>query len=289
VAQAQTAGATLADDQKSADAIRDQLLAFAKAEFARTVKGKQIPYNKIIGRKVPVKVLKKDDFDAQYAKFTARLDAEDLAALVRYRTRFVERTLRRLKEMGVELRGTYPARLTPTTVIDPLDAGSFLPSSMRTTQSRVAGFFDAHEDTLFIIAGSVDQDVIGHELCHAYTHPTWTEVQIKISAFGHAVEVNQIDEGVTSEMANIILLRLLRQQAGGSPAGSPNGYVGYPREVQARAETFLNAVDGQTTPGNVTMEAYFGGHIDVKIDEKKLEDSVLTLGKKKIKLGTVVS
>ena len=291
IAQAQSAVTPqkLAAQQQQAEAIRDQLLPFFVSELSTTVGGKLKPYNSRIGTKIATVVLDRPAFSKKLSEQQISQAAEDAAAFVRYRTTDANKAIDIARG---SLQGHYPSPVTPTTPIDPKDALAVFPQVERVQPARVAAFYFNKDDTLYVQMGDAKDNVIAHELCHAYAHAAWNDMQIEFSVFPlKSGPMSEIDEGITSEMANIVLLAFAHSQSGGAPVTPSNGYVGYPSTVQVRATKFMSAVDGSSSPGPRTMEAYFGGKIRISLDVKHVDDSTIGFGTKEkvIKLKDVVS
>jgi hypothetical protein len=277
------------DEQLSAQMILRQLLPVFSSEFSNVAGRQSASINQKIGAEVPVAVLGTTAFAAKVAAQADAQEVEDIAALVRFRTSVVDARLRRA---GPNLTGRYPRPLTPTTKILPSDFGFIQPRLQRVEPKRSAGFFFARENVIFLKVGSMDMSVIAHELCHAFTHPAWSELQIRIGAFWLADEMSQVDEGVTSEMANIVLYTITGGRLA-QPGGSPNGFVGYPTSVQSAAGRILKLLDGTpSTPGPNARAAYFGGKIKVTMDPKRPDDmraAIVELGgAKPIRVGAML-
>ncbi len=272
--------AALAKEQKLAESLMTELLPFFRKTFAR---GKR-PYNSLIGKPVKLLVLARSAYAAKERESNAAQYRRDLAARIRFRTRWVQRQIDKYSRAGALFK-EY-GRITPTTRLHPRDEWVALPPTIIPTRLRPsAGFFDERDNALYILRGQTSIELIAHEMCHAYASKKWTDVQIQLSTFNLTVEMNGLDEGVTSELAGYVLFEWNdakpRQQR---LKQAPSGYVGYPLKIRNQGLRFLNVVEGGSTPGRTTMRAYFAGAVSAVVDEQAPKDSTLILNGRKFPL-----
>lgn len=285
----------LAATQARAEKLVADLLPFFTSTFSwQKAKGKTEPYNKRIGKPVPVKVLDAAAFLAEEKSLAKFGYSQELRALVTYRPQWVSDRLVAIRKFG-PLRGKYGDKIDSHTILHPDDAHQFYSEVRISRPTNAAAFYSEEKSALFVLQGQVDVAVVAHELCHAYCDPVWTEFQLELSAYLLTLKMNALDEGVTSELASLVLYNWFSSQGGGSPASgtAPDGYVGYGRDVQRQGALFLEKAEGKvtSTPGPTTMEAYFEGQIRLALNEEKPVDSVVQLGRKKkrIKLSELLT
>jgi|GEM_PF-4344553 len=271
----------LAAAQAQAEAIHDAQRPFFLSTFRPLA-----PKNARLGDKVPIKVVEQTRFNALIAPRDATLRDQWRTTLVRLRPAFVQEKLDKLARRDA-LSGSYPATITPSTRLDPRDA-DLIDSPV---ENRAGAYFDPFSRVVVVRIDQVDEGIIAHETCHAYASQQWDAVNLTLSVYFEPMATHT-DEGVTSEMANLVLFNqasATQVTGAGTQIRTANGYVGYLAAVQARANRFMKAFDGTAgTPGPNSIAAYLGGDVALRINDRDPQTSRLRCGKKVISLAVLL-
>jgi len=231
---------------------------------------------------VAVRVLGKADFNQQLAEEAQYLHDEDLHAFKKLRPFYVQDTLKGYYD---KIGERFPDRLLTIDENTPLtrEESVLIIGTKPPLRLNAAGFYSAAKKTLFIMQGELEPGVIAHEMCHAYADEGWNDFLLLMIANNLEPQITVLDEAVTSELADVAIYAQPSDST--SPTMSrPSGYVGYGPSVQQQGSRFLSEVEGGSTAKATTMEAYFGGLVEVNEDPKKKPiDWIVTLGSKKRK------
>lgn len=272
---------SIRQEEATANKLADDLRTHFTATFV--VGGSSSLYSPLIGQARPVRVLDKQAFTSQLVKemdlqWRAEFDVLLGEAQPNFARKFT--AARRSGRLSRDYGDKVPTSFDELSVID---ARNISPPS---PGGSAGGIWSEREQTLFVLSGQATDGLIAHELCHAYTHPRWNAVQLLMAAWDLGSWAAHVDEGVTSELANAVLLHREPRTFGGAPASTkPNGYHGYGADVRTQGRAFLDLIEGPGNgPGHATMAAYFAGEITLKVDQAHPRRSILSIQKKRITL-----
>jgi len=273
----------LAAAQAQAEAIHDAQRPFFLSTFRPLA-----PKNARLGDKVPIKVVEQPEFGTLLERRNAAMNVVFVAEMVRLRPAHVQRNLQALAQRGALVR-SYSPPITAATKIHPVDGNLLSPPP---SQGRAGAFYDPGNDVVVIRIDQVDAGIVAHEACHAYTSAPWNAMQIVLGVYDLEPAATEIDEGVTSEMANLALFNMAvatQVKVPGMPIQAPNAYAGYLANVQARAARFMRASDNSAgTPGPNAIAAYFEGDLTLQISSSDPRKSKLRLGTKIVSVAALL-
>lgn len=268
-------------EQRAADALADTLVSPLAAVFtARDGHS----YRTFPGSRFTVKVLGDDDFAREHRVELKRQWLAEYAvmfgkAFASFERRFLAK--QRSGELARDYGTKVPTRLED---LDDQDAQTIWP---RTGAGTPGAFWSEARQTVFVKLGQLTEGLIAHEFCHGYASPQWNEVQIELLVRGFGTQSSNLDEGVTSELADQAL-DLLRPAGNSVRQNRPSGYHGYGHAVRAQARHFLDLIEGSgNPPGDATKSAYAAGQVSLKFNAAHPASSILAFGKKRIDLATL--
>ena len=267
--------AALAAEQSKAEKLADGFRDTFKSAF-RFANNKSFAG---MGHPVGVRVLAKAEMAKEFDEFAAYLRDEDIKSYLKFNPQYIQDKLVKYYGHGM------PNRLLDIDEHTQLTHEEVIITLGTTRPMRIlpGGFYSAAKGTLFILQGAVEPGIIAHELCHAYASQRWNDFILFMTVRNLQVQMTVLDEAVTSELADVAIYAQPSESS--SPSTSrPSGYVGYGADVQRQGSQFLAQVEGGSTAQATTMEAYFGGLVDVDEDAKKKPvDWTIVLGSKKVK------
>lgn len=230
-----------------------------------------------MGRKIEALVLTDLEYEAARRREDEQQSSEWIHAVLKHNPNYAKRQLKALyypKALPAE-RQNLSVKTKLTT-----NERSAIALNVPTDPQRGAGFYSRSAGRFFVRLGNTSLAVVAHELGHAYAAAEWDEALLKLAAIapGTQVRIWEIDEAVTSAIADLVLAHHHVATSSGPPYGPhPSGYVGYGGPAEILALKFLHAVDGKSSPGRTTLEAFFDGAVAV---ENK-PDPILRLGRKR--------
>lgn len=216
-----------------------------------------------VGRKIDARVLTDLEYETAKRREAARQHEQSVRAVLRFDPKYAKSRLKDLYAYE-----SLPARVQNVHVgmqLTTAEAFAIVAERSGEPQSG-AGFYSASQGKFFVRVGHVSLAVAAHELGHAYAHPKWDQALLKIFGLSKELAVWDIDEALTSEVADAVLASHHDATTSGPVklGVHPSGYVGHGPEVRRAGRVFLHAVEGKLSPGRTTLEAFFEGAIIVE-------------------------
>lgn len=248
-----------------------------------------------VGRTIPVSVMSAPDFKKAWKEEVERQWRETYNVLFTHAYENFEKKFLRAQRQG-SLSRQYASVPRSLRELYRLDALVISPLMMD-PDSAPAGFWAEGPGTLVVLDGQIDRGVIAHELAHAYTSREWNLFIVLLSAWDHGKDAKRLDEGMTSEMADLAIASLTNgPSVPGAPkmrshvrrTGVPSGYGGYGLPERMAARRFCTRVDASDWPGVNAHDAFFRGRISVAIDRADVRRSRVRVARERLALSDLM-